>query len=226
MAKNDAIISPSILGAKWWELRRKLKILKALGATYIHFDVMNGTFVPEKSFNEKKIKQVSRFIKSVYDVHLMIDVDEDIIKKYAKSGADIITIHYEAFNNEEKLLSCLKEIRNNGCKAGISIKPITKLSVLEKFLPYIDLVLIMSVEPGKGGQKFMESTYSKIARAKQKIVESHYDIKIEVDGGINDTNAKKIIESGADILVVGSYLFKAKNIEENMAKLCSGLHII
>jgi ribulose-phosphate 3-epimerase len=222
---NKGIIAPSILNAKWWKLRKQLKILESEGAKYLHFDVMDGEFVPNKSFDDRKLRHVSRYTKMVNDVHLMVVNPENVIGKYVLAGADIITIHYEAFNNVDYLIKCLKLIREKDCKAGISIKPKTDINVLVPLLPYVDQILIMSVEPGLGGQKFIENSYSRIARLRQKVVESHFDIKIEVDGGINDTNALKVIESGADIIVVGSYLFGAEDIRANMEKLCLGMDI-
>lgn len=225
MFSNKAIIAASILGVSNLFLVNKLRKLEKYGVKYLHFDVMDGKFVPNTSFDDKKLKKLAHKTKMVKDVHLMIENPSDYIKKYAAAGADIITVHYEAFDDEEHLINCLKLIRSLSCKAGVSIKPNTKADVLNKLFPYLDLVLVMSVEPGFGGQKFIDSSLIKIVKLRQKIVESRYDIKIEVDGGINSSNAVDIIGAGADIIVAGSAIFKNNELEENVKTLCNGLDI-
>lgn len=221
---NSVIVSPSILNASKFKLKKQMKKLTEKGVEYFHFDVMDGKFVKNKTFNEKFLLKFKKMpIKK--DVHLMIEHPELVAEKYIKNGADILTVHYEAFGNVEDCKKCLVLIRKLGAQAGLSIKPQTSFDVLKELIPYLDLILVMSVEPGEGGQPFIENTYLKISRIKQLIIQKHGLVKIEVDGGINDKNIGKVVKSGADMVVVGSFLFKAKNIQENYDLLWNGLNI-
>lgn len=217
-------LSPSILDAKKFSLKKRLKFLASQGVEYIHFDVMDGKFVEKKTFDYKYLKKFSKF-NFKKDVHLMIENPLEVVEKYAEYGADIITVHYESFANDEDVIKCLNLIKKCGVKAGLSIKPDTNYNILQRFFPYADLVLVMSVEPGKGGQAFIGKSYLKISRIRQMIVESHASCEIEVDGGINNLNIRKVVDSGATMVVVGSYLFKAEDFEENYFELCPGKNI-
>ena len=195
-------ISPSILTADFARLEQECKSLEKCGADWIHCDVMDGNFVPNLTFGMPVIKSIRKYVVLPLDVHLMIDRPERYVAQFAEAGADLITIHAEATDN---VASCLKLIRSCGKKAGISIKPNTPIEVLEQYRGLFDMILIMSVEPGFGGQSFIESSVDKISRAKHLFP----DVLIEVDGGINRHTAKKVIEAGVDVIVAGSAILNA-----------------
>ena len=190
------------------------KELEALDIDMLHCDVMDGVFVIDKTITNVEVSQINDMSTIVLDVHLMVQNPYNLIKSYKKAGANILTVHYEAFSDKNELIKTLALIKKYHMLAGLSIKPATQISEIKHLLPLVDLVLIMSVEPGKSGQDFMPNSLEKIGELKRIIKSDNLHILIEVDGGINDTNAKSVISKGADILVVGSYLFNAKNRAE------------
>ena len=201
-------ISPSILSADFSKLGSEISRLEAAGADLIHIDVMDGHFVPNITIGPEIIKSLRKFSKLPFDVHLMIDPVDKYIKNFAEAGADIITIHPEATPN---LLASIKKIKSLGKKAGVSLNPNTGTDKIEKFINDIDLILIMSVHPGFGGQKFIEQTLKKVKYLKNIINKKKIAAEIEIDGGINFENAKLAIEAGVDILVSGTTIFKSNN---------------
>ena len=213
-------ISPSILSADFSELGNEIKRLEEGGADMIHVDVMDGHFVPNLTIGPPVIKALRKSTKLPFDVHLMISPVHKYIKNYAEAGADIITIHPEATDNLENSIKYIKEF---GKKVGISLNPETKTEVIIKFLKEIDLVLIMSVHPGFGGQKFMPEVLSKIQELKEIKLRENLRFDIEVDGGIDFNNSKSVIEAGANILVSGTTIFKNNNgdIKKNIETLKS-----
>lgn len=212
-------VSPSILSANFLNLDKDIKDVYFGGAKYLHFDVMDGHFVPNISFGSSILKQISKEHLLINDVHLMISEPNKYLDDFIKSGADIITFHYEAFNNDEDIINLIRKIKNNNVKAGISIKPATPVEKIEKFLKDIDLVLVMSVEPGFGGQKFMFNSVEKIKKLYTIRNEGNYHYLIEVDGGINNETSKLCIEAGVDILVAGSYIYNKENKKEAIESL-------
>lgn len=217
------IIAPSVLSLHYDDFNRELDILNSR-CKFLHFDVMDGHFVPNLTFGPDILKAFRRNSNLFLDVHIMVDNPEFISQIFIKSGADSITFHYEALSNDEEILNLIKKIKQeNYIKVGISIKPGTNVEVLEPFLDYLDIVLIMSVEPGFGGQKFIDSALDKIKYLKNYKDEHNSNYLIEVDGGINDMTCKKCLDAGVDIVVAGSYLFEGdlnRNIDilENVAK--------
>ena len=209
-------ISPSILSADFSQLGNEIKRLESGGADLIHVDVMDGHFVPNLTIGPPVIKALRNYTKLPFDVHLMISPVHKYIKDFANAGADIITIHPEATEN---LANSIKHIKDLKKKVGLSLNPNTELKVIENYLDQIDLVLIMSVYPGFGGQKFMPEILSKVKEVKEIKEKNNYQFDIEVDGGINFSNYQSVIEAGANILVSGTTIFKEnkgdlkKNIE-------------
>lgn len=195
------------------------KLVLDSGADFLHCDVMDGKFVEQKTYDESVVEYVNKNCLIPLDVHLMTVRPEKLILKYKEAGANILTIHFEAFNCNLKLKKTLKKIRKLKMLSSLSIKPKTSVSQIEKFLPLCDVVLIMSVEPGMSGQKFLESAYEKIEQLNQIRKQKNLNFKIEVDGGINAEISKKIIEKGADIIVSGNYVFKSENKKISINKL-------
>ena len=203
------ILSPSLLSADFSRLKEELQDITDGGATYLHIDVMDGSFVPSISFGMPVIKSLRSVTELCFDVHLMIDNPERYIKDFVDCGADIITVHAEATNHLNRVLMQIKE---NGLKAGVSLNPATPLSVLEHVLEYVDMVLIMSVNPGFGGQQYIPNTTEKIKALRKMIEEKGLDIDIEVDGGVKTSNVKEVLEAGANVIVAGSAVFNDKTL--------------
>jgi len=217
---NNIKISPSILSADFSRLREEIKRLEMGGADMIHVDVMDGHFVPNLTIGPPIIKALRNCSALPFDVHLMISPVHKYIKNYADAGADIITIHPEATNNLESSVSLIKKLNK---KIGLSLNPDTSIKIIEKFLSSIDLVLVMSVYPGFGGQKFIPAVVDKIKQLKSIKEKSNLKFDIEVDGGINFDNSKLVVKAGANILVSGTTIFKNNdgNIKKNIETLKS-----
>ena len=213
-------ISPSILSADFSQLGREIKRLEDGGADLIHVDVMDGHFVPNITMGPPVIKSLREYTKLPFDVHLMISPVHKYIKNFADAGSDIITIHPEATDDLKKSINLIRELNK---KVGISLNPDTEIEIIKKYLSEIDLILIMSVYPGFGGQKFIPDVMNKIKMLNQIRKEKNFEFKIEVDGGINFSNSKKVINAGADILVSGTTIFKENNgnIKKNIETLRS-----
>ena len=211
-------ISPSILSADFSKLGEEIIALEKAGADYIHIDVMDGHFVPNITIGPEVIRRLRSVTKLVFDVHLMISPVNNFIRDFANAGADIITFHPEATENMSETISLIKKL---GKKVGVSLKPKSQISLIEDYLNDIDLILIMSVEPGFGGQKFMPEVLDKVRKLRNFINEKKLNIDIEIDGGINFENSKKAKEFGANILVSGSTVFK-----ENNGNLKKNIHLL
>jgi len=205
------IISPSILGGSFANMQDTIRLIDQSKAEYIHFDVMDGDFVPNLTFGPQFISNVRSFSKKIFDVHLMINRVGKFLDDYIKAGSDIITFHLEI---DEDINDLITKIKNNNIKCGIAIKPATPWEDLKPYLDNIDQIIIMTVEPGFGGQKFMDNQLSKITQLKKYLVDNQYQIDLEIDGGVNFETGKKCIDAGANILVAGSFLFKQEDLTQ------------
>ena len=211
---NKIIVAPSILSADFANLKDDIRIAEEYGADWIHVDVMDGHFVPNLTVGACVVRDIKKITKLPLDVHLMIDSPDRYTDDFIKAGSDIITFHYEVL--KEKSLDLVEKLHKNGIKAGISIKPKTEVNEIKHLINKVDLVLVMTVEPGFGGQKFMPDCALKIKQIKEL---SKKDLIIEVDGGINDETAKLCKEYGANALVAGNYIYKSDNIKEAIKSL-------
>ena len=216
---KDVIISPSVLGADFLNLEKEIEKIKDLGVKWIHFDVMDGHFVKNISFGNLFLKRINDKIDLVKDVHIMIENPLQMVEKFAESGANYLTFHYEACKDDAEVFAVIDKIHECGMKAGISVKPNTPVAKVFPFLHSLDLVLIMSVEPGLGGQKFIDLSLNKIIALKNKINEEKVSVLISVDGGVNDVTGKDCVKVGADVLVVGQYLFGHDDYQERFERL-------
>ena len=202
------IIAPSILSADFADLEKTFKMLNQSEAEWIHLDVMDGNFVPNISFGMPVIKSLRKLTTKVFDAHLMIEKPERYIHNFKLVGVDVLTVHYETQIHLNRTVDLIKKI---GMKAGVALNPHTPVSLLKDIISELDLVLIMSVNPGYSGQKFIEQTYQKITEAKELILASGSKALVQVDGGVNDNNAPKLFAAGADVLVAASYIFNHDN---------------
>ena len=211
------ILSPSILAADFTQLGEEIRRADEAGAQYIHYDVMDGMFVPSITFGMPVLSSIRKITDKILDVHLMIENPERYVDEFADCGADIITVHAESCRHLDRVIS---QIHQKGIKAGVALNPATSLSVLDYILDKVDMVLIMTVNPGFGGQKFIESSYDKIRELKKRITEKKLQTDIQVDGGINTETLPGVLEAGANIIVAGSAVFKG-DIQKNVQELQS-----
>ncbi len=211
-------IAPSILASNFLELGNDIKLINESEADYIHVDVMDGSFVPNISFGQSIVKQVKTIAQKPLDVHLMIDNPDKYLESFKDCGSDILSVHYEACDH---LHRTLQQIRTLGMKAGVAINPHTSVHALEDVLEELDQVIIMSVNPGFGGQKFIYQTLSKIKALKDRIVTRNLNVLIEIDGGVGLQNAESILSAGADILVAGSSVFRSDDPKQTIKQLKS-----
>lgn len=210
------LIAPSLLAADFANLQKDIEMLNQSEADWFHLDVMDGTFVPNISFGMPVIAAINKYAKKPLDVHLMIVNPDKFINNFKDVGADILTVHYEACPHLHRTVQAIK---NAGMKAGVSLNPHTPIAVLEDIIRDIDVVLIMSVNPGFGGQSFIENTYKKVIQLKDLIEKSGSEALIEIDGGVNLETGAKLLAAGADVLVAGSFVFKSENPQQTITNL-------
>ena len=210
------LIAPSVLAADFSNLQRDIEMINESDADWFHIDIMDGVFVPNISFGMPVLRDIKKHAKKTIDVHLMIVNPDQYIETFAALGADILTVHWEACTHMHRTIQAIKAA---GMKAGIALNPHSSVNQLKDIIKDIDLVCLMSVNPGFGGQSFIENTFDKVKELKELIQSSGSDCQIEIDGGVTNENAKKLVQAGANILVAGSYVFKSSNPTDTISKL-------
>ncbi len=213
---KNTIIAPSILAADFANLQRDVEMINSSEADWFHIDIMDGVFVPNISFGMPVLEAITKHAKKTIDVHLMIIDPDRYIQTFADLGANVLTVHFEACNHLHRTLQAIKSA---GMKAGVAINPHTNIDLLEDVINDIDLVCVMSVNPGFGGQSFIENTYEKVAKLKALITKKDASTMIEIDGGVTNKNAAQLVAVGADVLVAGNFVFKAENPTQTIADL-------
>jgi ribulose-phosphate 3-epimerase len=213
---KNTLIAPSVLAADFANLQRDIEMINNSEADWFHIDIMDGVFVPNISFGMPVLEAITKHAKKTIDVHLMIVDPDRYIKTFAALGSNILTVHYEACNHLHRTLQAIKA---EGMKAGVALNPHTNIDLLEDVINDIDMVCIMSVNPGFGGQSFIENTYSKIEKLKALINRKNASTLIEIDGGVTDKNAAQLVAAGADVLVAGNFVFKAESPTQTIADL-------
>jgi ribulose-phosphate 3-epimerase len=215
---KNTLIAPSVLAADFANLQRDIEMINNSEADWFHIDIMDGVFVPNISFGMPVLEAITKHAKKTIDVHLMIVDPDRYIKTFAALGSNILTVHYEACTHLHRTLQAIKA---EGMKAGVALNPHTNIDLLEDVINDIDMVCLMSVNPGFGGQSFIENTYSKIEKLKSLITRKNAATLIEIDGGVTDKNAVQLVKAGADILVAGNFVFKAENPTQTISNLKS-----
>jgi ribulose-phosphate 3-epimerase len=215
MSKNT-LIAPSVLAADFANLQRDIEMINNSEADWFHIDIMDGVFVPNISFGMPVLEAIAKHAQKTIDVHLMIIDPDRYIKTFAALGSHILTVHYEACTHLHRTIQAIKA---EGMKAGVALNPHTNIDLLEEVINDVDLVCLMSVNPGFGGQTFIENTYSKIEKLKALIIKKKASTLIEIDGGVNNKNAVQLVNAGADVLVAGNFVFKAENPTETISAL-------
>ena len=213
---SSTLLAPSILAADFANLQRDIEMINQSEADWFHIDIMDGVFVPNISFGMPVLKAITRYTKKYVDVHLMIIDPDRYIKTFADLGTNNLTVHYEACTHLHRTLQCIKA---EGMQTGVALNPHTNVNHLEDTINDIDLVCMMSVNPGFGGQSFIENTYSKVEQLRNLIERKGASTKIEIDGGVSDKNAKQLVDGGADVLVAGSFVFSSNNPLETIKNL-------
>ena len=213
---RQVLLAPSVLAADFANLQRDIELINASQADWFHIDIMDGVFVPNISFGMPVLEAISKHATKTIDVHLMIVDPDRYIKTFKQLGADILTVHYEACTHLHRTLQAIKA---EGMQAGVALNPHTPVHLLEDVIQDIDLVCLMSVNPGFGGQSFIENTYTKITQLKALITRKGAKTRIEIDGGVTDKNAKALADAGADVLVAGSFVFRSTNPTQTIAEL-------
>ncbi|MCU0436628.1 MAG: ribulose-phosphate 3-epimerase [Raineya sp.] len=216
--KHTPLIAPSILAADFGNLQRDVEMLNESQADWIHIDIMDGVFVPNISFGMPVCQAIQKYAQKPLDVHLMIERPERYVAEFKNLGASIISVHIEAC---EHLHRNIQQIKDLGCKAGIAVNPHTSITLLENVIADVDLVCLMSVNPGFGGQKFIPQTYQKVRQLKELIIKTNSNALIEIDGGVNSQNAPLLLDAGADVLVAGSFVFGASDPKQIISELKS-----